>query len=30
LYLAHSLMMADLERLAAIMTQEQGKPIQAA
>jgi len=23
-------MMADLERLAAIMTQEQGKPIQAA
>lgn len=30
LYKAHSLMMADLERLATIMTEEQGKPLQAA
>lgn len=30
LYEAHTLMMEDLERLAAIMTEEQGKPIQAA
>ena len=30
LYRAHALMMEDLERLAAIMTEEQGKPIQAA
>ncbi|MFW2366364.1 MAG: NAD-dependent succinate-semialdehyde dehydrogenase [Desulforhopalus sp.] len=30
LYKAHALMMEELERLAAIMTTEQGKPIQAA
>jgi succinate-semialdehyde dehydrogenase/glutarate-semialdehyde dehydrogenase len=30
LYKAHALMMEDLERLAAVMTEEQGKPIQAA
>jgi len=30
LYKAHALMMEDLERLATIMTEEQGKPIQAA
>ncbi len=30
MYTAHSLMMEDLERLAAVMTEEQGKPIQAA
>lgn len=30
LYQAHALMMDDLERLASIMTEEQGKPIQAA
>lgn len=29
LYTSHTLMMENLERLAAIMTQEQGKPIQA-
>ncbi len=30
LYKAYSLMLEDLERLAAVMTEEQGKPIQAA
>ncbi len=30
LYRAHALMMTDLERLAEVMTEEQGKPIQAA
>lgn len=30
MYTAHALMMEDLERLAAVMTEEQGKPIQAA